>query len=79
MVLSKGFLENRTPEGTIPALTSRLSDEFAISVVRERKEIIDDDRVGDTKGVEVYAINAVGVDVTVKEDRLHSVALFSEC
>jgi hypothetical protein len=35
--------------------------------------------VGDTKGVEVYAINAVGVDVTVKEDRLHSVALFSEC
>ena len=58
MVLGKGFLENRTPERTIRTNLSQLSGMSSI-LVRERKEIVDDDGVRDTHGVEVYGIDTV--------------------
>ena len=65
MVLGKGFLENRTPEGTILALTSSLRGKCSTTIVPKRKVIVDDDRVRYTKGIEIHAIDAVGAHFTV--------------
>ena len=65
VVLGKGFLENRTPEGTILAQTSNLRGKCSISLVIKRKVIVDDDRVRYTKGVKIHGIDAVGVHFSV--------------
>ena len=60
VVLGKGFLENRTPERAILTNSSQSGGGFtSIAKVRDRKEIVDDDGVRDTKGVEVYGIDTV--------------------
>ena len=42
------------------------------------KVIVDDDRVRDTKGVEIHTVDAVGVHFIVEEDLLHAALCFSE-
>jgi len=70
VVLGKGLLKNRWPERAILANLSAVCGECSIFLFKKRKVIVDDDCVRDTKSVEINAIDAVGVNIVVKEDTL---------
>ena len=81
VVLGKGLLEHHTPDCAIFADHSRPSAQISSFSLSKGQVIVDYDRVRDTKGVKIHAVDAVFAQLifVVQEDLFYAARNRSEC
>ena len=81
VVLGKGLLKNYTPNGAIRPRFGCVRGVCSVASFINGHVVVDNDRVRDTKGVEIHTVDAIGAQLvfSVQEDRIQAALLLSEC